>query len=271
MELTEAQYELVESMLPRHRGNVVLANIVVLNAILYVAEHGCKWRGLPDRFGNWHTVYMRMYRWTRNGVLHRVLRHLQRELGVHVDVTALGLDSTSVKVHPDGAGARKKRPQAIGKSRGGWNTKLHMVASDDRTAVAFALSPGNAHDAPEGRKLLKDMAKTPLAPMPAGADADAIAEAVRGAALVMDKAYEDDATRALAQSLGFDPVVPPKSSRNDPWDYDREVYRRRNEVERLFRRIKGFRRVFTRYDKLDRMFLAFVVFALVADTLRRVL
>ena len=108
MELTQAQYEAVEPMLPRQRGNVVLPNIVVLNAILHVAEHGCKWRGLPERFGNWHTVYMRMYRWTRNGVLDRVLRHLQRELGVHADVTALGLDSTSVKVHPDGTGAQKK-------------------------------------------------------------------------------------------------------------------------------------------------------------------
>ena len=86
----------------------------------------------------------------------------------------------------------------------------------------------------------------------------------------MDKAYEDDATRALARDLGFDPVVPPKSSRTEPWEYDRELYKRRNEVERLFRRLKGFRRVFTRYDKLDRMFLGFVVFALIVETLRHV-
>ena len=86
----------------------------------------------------------------------------------------------------------------------------------------------------------------------------------------MDKAYEDDATRALARDLGFDPVVPPKSNRAEPWEYDRVLYKRRNEVERLFRRIKGFRRVFTRYDKLDRMFLGFVVFALIVETLRHV-
>ena len=228
------------------------------DAILHVAEHGCKWRGLPARFGRWHTVYMRMSRWTRKGVLDQVLAHLQRDLGVHVDATALGLDSTSVKVHPDGTGARKKSgPQAIGKSRGGWNTKIHMVASDDRTAVAFALSPGHAHDAPEGRKLLESMGKPPDA-------------AAAGCALVMDKAYEDDATRALARDLGFEPVVPPKSNRKEPWEYDRKTCKRRNEVERLFRRIKGFRRVFTRFDKLDRMFLGFVAFALIADTLRQV-
>ena len=142
-----------------------------------------------------------------------------------------------------------------------------MVSPDDRTAVAFALSPGQAHDAPEGRKLLEGMGKLPDAPAPgeAGGAAPAV---VAGTALVMDKAYEDDATRALARELGFEPVVPPKSSRKEPWKYDREIYKRRNEVERLFRRLEGFRRVSTRYDKLDRMFLGFVVFALVFETLR---
>ena len=147
-----------------------------------------------------------------------------------------------------------------------------MVAADDRTAVAFALSPGQAHDAPEGRKLLERLGK-PSDP----ADSDGVwtgggrSPAVApGTALLMDKAYEDDATRGLARELGFEPVVPPKSNRAEPWEYDRELYKRRNEVERLFRRIKGFRRVFTRFDKLDRMFQGFVVFALIADTLRQV-
>ena len=144
-----------------------------------------------------------------------------------------------------------------------------MVASDDRTAVAFALSPGQAHDAPEGRKLLESMGKPPDA-APPGPGAEAAPAVAAGTALLMDKAYEDDATRELARNLGFDPVVPPKSNRKDPWEYDRELYKRRNEVERLFRRIKGFRRVFTRFDKLDRMFLGFVVFALIVETLRQV-
>ena len=115
-----------------------------------------------------------------------------------------------------------------------------MVSSDDRTAVAV------------------------------GRGGEAAPAVVAGTALVMDKAYEDDATRALARDLGFEPVVPPKSSRKEPWEYDRELYKRRNEVERLFRRLKGFRRVSTRYDKLDRMFLGFVVFALIFETLRHV-
>ena len=110
MELTEAQFERIGPLLPVQRGNVSLPNIQVPDAILYVAEHGCKWRGLPERFGNWHTVYTRMNRWSKNGVLDRVFEHLQRERLVRVKVEAAGLDSTSVKVHPDGTGAEKKRP-----------------------------------------------------------------------------------------------------------------------------------------------------------------
>ena len=68
MELNEAQYQQIEHCLPRQRGNVSHTNLLVLNAILYVAEHGCKWRGLPKRFGNWHTIYTRMNRWSRSGV-----------------------------------------------------------------------------------------------------------------------------------------------------------------------------------------------------------
>ena len=84
----------------------------------------------------------------------------------------------------------------------------------------------------------------------------------------MDRAYEGNETRALAVELGFAPVVPPNPNRLAPWEYDRVTYRRRNEAERLHRRLKGFRRVFTRYDKLDVMFLAFVHLALIFDALR---
>ena len=86
----------------------------------------------------------------------------------------------------------------------------------------------------------------------------------------MDRANEGDETRALAVELGHIPVVPPKSNRKDPWDYDKydkELYKQLNQVERLFRRIKRFRRIFTRYDKLNAIFLSFVYFALVIDAL----
>ena len=108
VEITEAQYRRIEACLPRQRGNVSMTNLAVLNAILYVAEQGCKWRGLPKRFGNWHTIYTRMNRWSKNGVLDGVFEQLQREQIVRIKIEAVKLDSTIVKVHPDGTGALKK-------------------------------------------------------------------------------------------------------------------------------------------------------------------
>jgi transposase len=126
-----------------------------------------------------------------------------------------------------------------------------MVAADARTALTFSLSPGQAHDAPAGRALLQTLSGLP-----------------RRCRLIMDKAYEGNETRQLALELGFTPVVPPLSTRVDPWTYSKAWYRRRNEIERLFRRLKGFRRIFSRFDKLDVMFMAFLCFALVVEGLR---
>src|SRR6476660_4113292 len=122
MEITEAQYRQIEHCLPKQRGNVRHTNLRVINAILYVAEHGCKWRGLPNRFGNWHTIYTRMNRWSKSGVLDRVFEQLQRSQVVRIRIEAVSLDSTIIKVHPD--------------------------AAEARTAITFALSPGRAGDGP---------------------------------------------------------------------------------------------------------------------------
>ena len=108
MDLTEEQYRGIEPVLPRQRGNVSLSNLQVLNAILYVAEHGCKWRGLPPRFGNWHTIYTRMNRWSKNGVLDEVFERLQHERIVRIRVEVVKRDSAIAKAHPDGTGALRK-------------------------------------------------------------------------------------------------------------------------------------------------------------------
>jgi transposase len=86
--------------------------------------------------------------------------------------------------------------------------------------------------------------------------------------VLMDRAYEGDETRQLALELGYVPVVPPKENRRTPWEYDRAMYTRRNEIERLFRRLKRFLRIFSRFEKLDVMFVAFITFALIVDSFR---
>ena len=88
--------------------------------------------------------------------------------------------------------------------------------------------------------------------------------------VVMDRAYEGDETRQLVLDLGYEPVVPPSARRRSPWVYDQALYKRRNEIERLFRRLKGYRRVFSRFDKLDVVFVGFITFALIIETLRSV-
>ena len=136
----------------------------------------------------------------------------------------------------------------MGNSRGGRNTKLHMVAASDRDAVTFFLSLGEAGDAPQGRRLLSTLGST-----------------AREVSLLMDRAYEGDATRNLAVQMGYIPVVPPKNNRKNLWEYDKILYKSRNQIERLFRRIKRFRRIFTRYGKLDIMFVTFIFLALIVD------
>jgi transposase len=105
MEITDAQYRQIEPYLPTQRGNVTLDNLHVLNAILYVAEQGCTWRGLPKRFGNWHTISTRMNRWSKSGVLDRVFAQWQHTQILRVKIEAMAVDSTIVTVHPDGTGA----------------------------------------------------------------------------------------------------------------------------------------------------------------------
>jgi transposase len=108
MEITHQQYEKISDCFPRQRGNVKIDNLAALNAMLYVLEHGCKWRGLPPSFGNWHSVYTRLSRWSKNGVLDRIFKRLQQEQMLTLRLDAVSLDSTVIKVHPDGTGALKK-------------------------------------------------------------------------------------------------------------------------------------------------------------------
>ena len=110
--------------------------------------------------------------------------------------------------------------------------KVHMVAASARCAIDFSLSPGNAGDAPEGRALLRSIDELPMS-----------------CDLLMDCAHEGDETRQLALDLGFIPVVPLHPNRIEPW-------------------VLKKRRIFSRFDKLDLMFIAFIYFALIAEALR---
>ena len=243
------QYAKIRPFLPVQRGNVRIPNIAIINAVLYVLENGCKRRALPERFGKWQMVYARFRRWSRSGMLERLFAALREPHAPGGDANCFGLDSTGAEVHPDGTGARKTNgPQSIGKLRGGWYAKIRMVSASDRQAMIFRLSGGQANDAPEGRALPESWVNP-----------------VAGAPLAMDRAYEGDETRRLVRDIGMTPVVPPKTNRKAEREYDRKTYKLRNEIERLFRRFKGYRRLFTRFDKLDATYRGFLNLAAVFE------
>ena len=108
MALTEEQFQRIEHLFPTPRGNCKIDARTVLNAYLHILKEGCTWRGLPTRYGRWHTVYMRWSRWSKKGVWVKVFKGLQ-DMGMMPSGTAVGgLDSTSVPVHKHAAGAPEK-------------------------------------------------------------------------------------------------------------------------------------------------------------------
>ena len=122
---------------------------------------------------------------------------------------------------------KKNGPQSIGKTRDGINTKIHALAADEKNLIACHLSRGNLHDGPQGRLLIEQMDQE-----------------YKNSYVLMDKAYEGAQTRQAVLDKGMIPVVPPKTNRKNQWEYDKALYRRRNEVERFFRRLKYSRRYF---------------------------
>ena len=143
------------------------------------------------------------------------------------------------------------RLQTTDGSRGKKTLLRNLLPSANGRLSSFQ-TPGSASDDPEGQKLMKCVPKNICYKKP----------------LLMDKAYEGNTCRAKAKKCGMRPVVPPKSNRKKPWKYDKELYKERNIVERNFRKIKEFRRIFTRYDKLDETYNAFITIANVIIFLR---
>jgi transposase len=126
-----------------------------------------------------------------------------------------------------------------------------VLGVKDTRLKGFILSGGEENDAPAGRLLLETVGKQES-----------------GVPVLMDRAYADFKTRFTAWGLCFKAVVPPKSNATYQWEYDRELYKKRNETERFFRRLKAFSAFFTRYDKLDAVFASFVLFAAIIILLR---
>lgn len=239
-EITDAQWEAIKDHLPGKegdRGVTAKDNRLFINAIFWIAKTGAPWRDLPERFGNWNSVFQRFNRWGKAGVLSEIMTQLQDP-----DLGALLLDSTIIRAHQHAAGAAGScnEAEALGRSRGGFSTKIHVACDGVGKPVSIILTPGQDHDITQGPQLI------------AGCEAEKV---------IGDKGYDSDNFVGLIEAQGAEAVIPPRSNRTESRDYDATEYKNRNLVERFFNVIKHCRRVATRYEKTAHNFLAFVAFA----------
>ena len=218
-----------------------------VEAVLYLSRTGVPWRDLPPCFGAWDAAYQRFRRWQKAGTWEATWRELQAPAAAAA--LRVYVDSTVVRAHQHAAGGRAE-DRALGRSRGGFGTKVHIAACDERTALGAVLTGGQAGDAPAFDAVMCDLPDETAA-----------------TAVVADRAYDGDAIRADLAGAGLGAVIPSRRNRVEPIPHDAGADEGREAAERLNSRVKRMRRVATRYEKLGSVFLAMMHVSCVASTL----
>ncbi|MER7484287.1 IS5 family transposase [Streptomyces sp. NPDC126510] len=280
-ELTDAAWGRIEPLLPQvdGRGRPWRDHRQVVHGVLWRLRTGAPWRDLPERYGPWQTVYERFARWEADGTWAKLLEHVQ----VHDDAGGrvewiVAVDSTINRAHQHAAGARKRGTQtgdeledpgrsqahqALGRSRGGLTTKVQLAVDGRGLPLSIVLTPGNVNDATAFADVL-DGVRTPRV---GTGRPRTTPDRVLG-----DKAYSSRAIRHLLRRRGIAASIPERRDQvanrrrrgrfgGRPPAFDREIYRDRNVVERCFARLKQFRAIATRFDKLADRYRAGVVLA----------
>ncbi|MAC46757.1 MAG: IS5/IS1182 family transposase [Oceanospirillum sp.] len=203
---------------------------MMVEGMFYRIRVGCAWRDLPAVFGEWNSVYKKFNAWSVQGKWTRIF-----EAVVHdPDLEWVFIDGSYVKAHQHSSGAAKGLSSAIGKSRAGLTSKIHMAVDAYGLPICFRLTGGNTHDSRAAYDLINNL--------PFGIEA-----------IVGDKGYDSSKIREQILSIGAKCVIPRrKGSLTGNDDLDRGLYRCRHLVENVFARLKHFRAVATRYDKLER-------------------
>jgi transposase len=240
-ELTDAQWEAIQQLLPPERGRVgrpaSTSNRLVVNAILWVLRTGAPWRDLPERYPGWSGVYARFRRWNQKGLWALLLQQLAHSS----DDESFMIDSSIVRAHQDASGARRiEGPQAIGRSRGGPTTKIHALVDGLGYPVRLELTPGQAHDVTQALCLL---------------------EQVSNANVMADRAYDSREVVEAIEARGCCVVIPSRRCCKHQRTIDKHLYKERFLVENFFQKIKRFRRVAMRFEKLAAHYLAMVTLA----------
>ncbi|WP_127454279.1 IS5 family transposase [Streptomyces sp. B29(2018)] len=289
-DLTNREWSLLEPHLPPsgRRGGRWNDHRTVVNGVLFRVRTGVPWRDLPERYGSWKTVYERHRRWSADGTWDRILHSIQADadLAGRIDWSMVGVDSTSCRAHQHAAGARKTRPrvpkkrttpryhrpdEGLGRSRGGLTCKIHLSGEGGCRPMALLLTPGQWGDAPQMIEVLDRI----RVPRPLGGRPRTRPDHVSG-----DKAYSSRRNRSYLRRRDIRHTIPePKDQRANrrrrgsaggrPTGFDRDHYRRRNEVERTINRLKNSRAVATRYDKRAYVFHGTVTAAAIRLWLRQ--
>ncbi|HEV8465031.1 MAG TPA: IS5 family transposase [Pseudolabrys sp.] len=236
-ELSDAQWRRIEGLLPGKLGDpgrTAQDNRLFVNGVLWVLRSGAHWHDLPERYGKWKSVHTRFARWAKSGVWERVFNVLTKDRKNEY----LMLDTTLVRAHQQAAtGKGGTKNQALGRSRGGLTSKIHMLADALGRPLRLILTGGQVHDI---------------------VTAPALLEGIDGGAVIADKAYDSNHLRQFIANAGMLAVIPSLPSRKVPIPHDANLYKNRNRIERCFNKLKHFRRFATRFDRRAAHFLAFI-------------
>nr|WP_317154003.1 IS5 family transposase [Sphingopyxis indica] len=242
-ELSDAVWERMAPHLPGKAtdpGRTGRDNRLFVEAILWLARSGAHWRVLPKEFGRWHTVYQRFNRWCRNGVWERLFKALSDD----ADFEYILVDSTIVRAHQHSACPKKSdrsedrfEAHALGRSKGGLSTKVHAATDALGNPVRFILTGGERNDITQIEGLL---------------------DGLRADHVLADKGYDGQRAMKAIAATGAQPVVPRRTTTAQWRAFDATLYKDRNLIERFFNKIKHFRRIATRYDKLARNYAGFL-------------
>ncbi|MGW8604887.1 IS5 family transposase [Streptomyces sp. NPDC055893] len=288
-DLSDEEWARLEPHLPRNagRGGRWQCHRRVINGVLFRQRTGLPWRDLPSRFGKWKTVHDRHRRWSADGTWEKIPRAVQADADAEgrIDWSMVSVDSTSCRAHQHAAGAQSRLPrvpgggstpvrhredEALGRSRGGLTCKIHLAGEGGPPPLAFVITPGQWGDAPQLIPVLEQI----WVPRPAGGHPRTRPDHLGG-----DKAYSSRRNRRYLRRRQIKHTIPePKDQRahrqrrgskgGRPTGFDREIYRRRNEVERTINQLKIFRAVAIRFDKRAYVFHGTVTVASIRLWLR---
>jgi len=206
-----------------------------IEAIFWMARTGAQWRELPEKYGIWNSIFSRFNAWSKKKIWEKLLEFCAQD----PDLEYVMVDATIVRAHACAAGYGNQEAQGLGRSKGGFTSKIHAKVDALGNLLRIVITPGQRNDITQADVLLCD---------------------VFNAHVIADKGYSSKELRSQIISQDCEPVIPPKSNAIDPWRYDEHIYKERHVIECFFSKIKYFRRIFSRFDKSARNFGAFLSF-----------